>query len=300
MTLAALPHSSDAPLLFIQWAVGGIVYAASVMFVGVFIASHIVSHWQNQLEGHVTMQLITKQGAKQEQQKKDATEQDKQRILQLVRGTPAIAQAVWLEEEEVIRLLQPWLGSNIDIVQGISLPAVIDVTLKAQHALDPQPLRQTLSDWGYTLLIEEHNRWFSDNFAFLGRLKLFVATMMLLLTAVAALVVFFMVRVGVALHRETIDILCLVGARDAYIRKTLTRRFSFAAFRGGAFASILAALTLVGLGALHEHGLFWFQHAPTTEKQLLWGMMLIIPFIFVGVVALVTTLTTQRVLTRML
>ena len=296
MTLAALPDSSDAPLLFIQWAVGGIVYAASVIFVGVFIASHIVSHWQNQLEGHVTVQLISKEGEK----KKVFSEQDKKRILGLLQATPAISQAVWLDEDEIIRLLQPWIGNHINIVQGISIPAVIDVTLKPERTLAPKPLRQTLSEWGYDMLIEDHNRWFSDNFAFLGRLKLFVAAMMALLTGVAALVVFFMVRIGVALHRETIDILCLVGARDSFIRKTLTRRFSFAAFRGGAFASILAALTLIGLGFLHEHGIFWFQYAPTAEKQLLWSMMLVIPFIFVSVVALVTTMTTKRVLIRML
>ena len=296
MTLAALPDSSDAPLLFIQWAVGGIVYAASVIFVGVFIASHIVSHWQNQLEGHVTVQLISKEGEK----KKSFSQQDKKRILDLLQATEAISQAVWLEEDDVIRLLQPWIGNHINIVQGISIPAVIDVTLKPEQRLAPQPLRQTLSEWGYDMLIEDHNRWFSDNFAFLGRLKLFVAAMMVLLTGVAALVVFFMVRIGVALHRETIDILCLVGARDSFIRKTLTRRFSFAAFRGGAFASILAALTLIGLGFLHEHGIFWFQYAQTAEKQLLWSMMLVIPFIFVSVVALVTTMTTKRVLIRML
>ena len=292
MSLQALPDKSDAPLLFIQWAVGGIVYVASLMLVFAFIASQSITDWRHQLQGRATIQLFLAEGG--------VTPQEKNRILERLRQSNAIITADWLSDEAIKRLLQPWLGSYQDVLTDVVIPAVIDVQLRSGRRLKDDDIKNLLGERVERFFIEDHQRWFRQNFAFLHRIETFAVIMMAVLMAVAALVVFFMVRIGVALHRETIEILTLIGAQDSFIRRRVTRRFVIAAFRGGVVAGVLAALTLVALGFLHEQGVFWFQHASAAEKRLLWGVLLSVPFVFSALVAMIASLTTQRLLTRML
>ena len=76
------------------------------------------------------------------------------------------------------------------------------------------------------------------------------AAVLVLVAAVAVVAVNFAARAGFAIHRNAIELMHLLGAKDRYI----AGRFQFQAFalalRGGAVGFGLAAATIAGIGAV--------------------------------------------------
>jgi cell division transport system permease protein len=70
----------------------------------------------------------------------------------------------------------------------------------------------------------------------------------LVIAAASVLTVVFTTRTGLAVHREVIEVLHLIGARDGYIARQFEREALRLGLAGGAAGLALAVLTLLALG----------------------------------------------------
>ncbi|HJS33391.1 MAG TPA: FtsX-like permease family protein, partial [Alphaproteobacteria bacterium] len=149
----------------------------------------------------------------------------------------------------VVALVEPWLGGGIEAA-GLPLPQLIDVRLSKDAAVDLVALGERLAGAAPGAIVDDHRSW-TDGLLRLARLGLTIAIgIVTLVGAVAALSVVLATRARLALHREAIDLLHLMGATDQYIAREFARDALIVAFLGAvaglALAAVVGAAVLAG------------------------------------------------------
>jgi cell division transport system permease protein len=122
---------------------------------------------------------------------------------------------------------------------------LIDAKLRQGAKLDPPALQAKLDAAALGARADDHARWLSG-FLALARAAGIVAFVVAAAVGVAAAgAVGFATRAGLAMHREAVDLLHLVGAEDRYIARQFARAALRLALAGstlgtGAGAAVLA------------------------------------------------------------
>lgn len=175
--------------------------------------------------------------------------------LAILRAEPAIERAEPLGRARAQALLAPWLGAVP--VDALPLPALIDARLRKGVRVDMPALQAKLEAAAPGARVDDHARWLSG-FLALARaagIVAFVVTAAVALAAAGA--VGFATRAGLAMHRDAVDLLHLVGAEDRYIafqfaRAALRLALAGSALGTGAGAAVLALAhwTATASGAL--------------------------------------------------
>jgi cell division transport system permease protein len=179
-------------------------------------------------------------------------------VLALLTGTPGIASAHALSDQELTDLLKPWLGPAMDPVDGrqpghlaIPIPAVIAVRL-TDAATDLGPLSRRLAEVARGTVVEDHAVWIRRLAVLARSLQTCAGLALLLVAGVAAAVIAVATRAGLATRREAIEIVHGLGATDRYIASRFAARATFLAAvgaTGGAIIALPVLLTLARMAA---------------------------------------------------
>ncbi len=247
-----LPLEQDAARRFLPWLIVLIVYLAALALAGLMVLSTAASGWGRGLTDTLTVQIPPAASMASKDGVSDANSAPKARVdraLEVLRATPGVAEAKALSREEMLALLEPWLGSG-QFAEELSLPALIDVKLKAHSGVSLEGLAATLDAAVPGATIDDHKRWFGRLILLVRSVELIAGGIVLLVSLAAIATVIFVTRTGLAIHHDVIELLHVMGAHDAYI----ARQFQFQALdmgvRGGAIGFALAASTLLALGYL--------------------------------------------------
>ncbi len=247
-----LPLEQDAAKRFLPWLIVLIVYLAALALAGLMVLSTAASGWGRGLTDTLTVQIPPAASMASKDGVSDSNSAPKARVdraLEVLRATPGVAQAKALSREEMLALLEPWLGSG-QFTEELSLPALIDVKLKAHSGVSLEGLAATLDAAVPGATIDDHKRWFGRLILLVRSVELIAGGIVLLVSLAAIATVIFVTRTGLAIHHDVIELLHVMGAHDAYI----ARQFQFQALdmgvRGGAIGFALAASTLLALGYL--------------------------------------------------
>lgn len=247
-----LPLEHDAANRFLPWLIVLIVYLAALALAGLMVLSTAASGWGRGLTDTLTVQIPPAASMASKDGVSDANSAAAARVdraLEVLRATPGVAQAKALSREELLALLEPWLGSG-QFTEELSLPALIDVKLKAHSGVSLEGLAATLDAAVPGATIDDHKRWFGRLILLVRSVELIAGGIVLLVSLAAIATVIFVTRTGLAIHHDVIELLHVMGAHDAYI----ARQFQFQALdmgvRGGAIGFALAASTLLALGYL--------------------------------------------------
>lgn len=242
-----LPLEQDAAKRFLPWLIALIVYLAAMALAGLMVLSTAAGGWGRGLTGTLTVQIPP--AASKDGGEISAPADRVEKALEVLRATPGVAQAKALGREEMLSLLEPWLGSG-DFAEELSLPALIDVKLRTQSGVSLEGLAATLDAAVPGATIDDHKRWFDRLILLVRSVELIAAGIVMLISLAAIATVIFVTRTGLAIHHDVIELLHVMGAHDAYV----ARQFQFQALemgvRGGAIGFALAALTLLALGYL--------------------------------------------------
>jgi cell division transport system permease protein len=200
--------------------------------------------WQGSVAQEATIQVRPTPG-------RDA-EADLARAVEAATRTAGVASARAVPKADSERLLEPWLGTGLDL-SDLPVPRLVVLRLASGARLDATALRRRLAEAlppGVATL-DDHALWLSrlstmaNTFVGVG-----VAVVALVLAA-AGLAVAFATRGAMAESREVVEVLHLVGAEDDFIAKEFQRRFFRLGLRGGAIgaAAAIAVLALFGVAA---------------------------------------------------
>ena len=289
-----LPLARDGSGRFLPWLIALMVFLASLATAGAFAIAGALERWDSGLQGTLTVELPAPAEGGLPQDKVAAA-------LALVRGTAGVREAAALDTAATAKLLQPWLGDQVD-PSLLPMPAMIDVHLAEGAAIDRVALQAKLAQIAPGAAVEQRGAWLDGIFAMAHVIELTAVVVVGLIGLVAVTAVVFTTRTGLALHAALIDQLHLMGATDAYV----ARQFQWHAFRLGLEGGgIGLVMTLITLGAIRfglEQGVL-----PGTEDLLpafrlpieAWPAIVALPAVM-GLVGLVTArLTVLRTLARM-
>jgi cell division transport system permease protein len=230
--------------------VAAMAFLAALALAGWFGTAALSRHWQQGAGASLTVQVPqANDPAAQGGQTRIAA------VLALLIGTPGIASAHALSDQELADLLRPWLGRRAER-QAIPIPAVIAVRLTdtkaADSAADLEQLQRRLSGAAPGTLVEDHGIWIRRLTVLARSLQACAGLALLLVAGVAAAVIAVATRAGLSTRREAIEIVHGLGATDGYIASRFAARATLLAAVGaacGAAAALPILLVLARMAA---------------------------------------------------
>ncbi len=289
-TAPDLQLDADPSARFLPWLIFVMVFLATVALAGAIALNALVVDWRDSASDTATVQIAVDDSHDMDRKVADA--------LALLRRTPGIAAAEPLAEEQVDRLLEPWLGPD-SAASGLPVPRLIDVALEPDHGIDLAALAVKLAAAVPGASLDDHEPWLQRLVSLARSIQgLALAVVAIVGTATVAIIV-FATRAGLAAHADAIEVLHLIGARDGYIARQFRRHCLKSALKGGIPGATLAALAVAViaiLGARLETPLL----ASSTLGLGDWIALALPPVAGAVLATLTAHLTVLRVLKRML
>lgn len=287
-----LPLSGDASARFLPWLIAFMVYLAALALVGAEALRQTAERWDGGLSGRFTVQLPPAADP-------DPAAQEARidRALAALRGIAGVREIEVLDRAAAAALLEPWLGEAA-ADPALPLPVLIGVRHAGDAVGAAAEARTRLAEALPDARVDDHRGWLGGLLDLTRGLEVLALFLLLLVGAAAVVTVVFVTRTGLAVHRPVIELLHLMGARDAQV----AGRFQAHAFRLGLLGG------LIGLAAA---GLCWLALdravAPSTAALLpplrlgprLLVALALLPLAAALVARVTARITVMRTLARM-
>ncbi len=166
----------------------------------------------------------------------------------LARSTKGVESVRVFSKGESERLLEPWLGGGLDLVE-LPVPRLIVVKLTGEAAAsDLGALKDTLRRDVPGASLDDHRLWVERLATMAGGVILVGLVVLGLVIAAAALAIGFATRGALAGAKDIVEVLHFVGADDIFIAREFQSRFLRLGLKGGLIGGGAAAffLTLAG------------------------------------------------------
>ena len=242
---APLPLATDTSVGMLPWVIAVMTFLAIMALAVALVVGRTAGTWQSALTGTLTVQLPPVA---------DVDRDPLPLVLDALRSTPGVAEARALPVDELVGLVEPWLG-DVTVADALPLPRLIDVTLRQDVAIDMNALIARVRQIDPTAQVDDHQAWLRQVLVLLDAARAVALLAVALIGVAAVLIVVFATRAGLAAHRDVIGVLHTIGARDRYIAAQFQRHVAGLALRGAALGGGLAAATLLALAWAHDPGL---------------------------------------------
>ncbi|HEV8015482.1 MAG TPA: FtsX-like permease family protein [Stellaceae bacterium] len=287
-----IPLRRDGTARFLPWLIAPTVYLAAIAIAFMLALNGTLAEWDRGLAGTMTVELPPSA----------AGDAPVNAVVTLLRGTAGIADATPLDRAAEGKLLQPFLGTAVT-PEELELPSLIDVRIAAGTTLDLAGLKTKLAAAAPGAVLDDHQQWLDRLYALAWSVEAAGLAIVAMVSAASVLTVIFTTRAGLAVHRDVIELLHMVGARDGYIAQQFEREALRLGFAGGVGGLVLAALTIWGLGhAAAAVSVFGEEAALLPDLRLVawqWSALALLP-IAAGLAAMATArITVLRVLARL-
>lgn len=274
------------------WVIAIMVALTVIAAAAGLASSNVARNAADTLSGGVTVQIVEADPTARLRQAEAAA--------QRLNAMPGIDAATVVSQEEVERLIEPWLGGLVIDGQEIPVPAIVDVRLREEVTGEKLgALRRIVREVAPTARVDAQSTWLRPVFGAIDSLRLLALALVGLLAGALAAVVLLAVRNALGTNRETIEIVHLLGGTDQQIARLFQRSVGFDAAGGGAIglALGLVAVLLLGrqfagldAGLVSGGALGWFD----------WLLLALVPVGGVGLAMLTARWTVLRALRRML
>ena len=152
----------------------------------------------------------------------------------------------------MISLLEPWFAAS-DLIKQLPIPWLIDVVPKEGAIVDWRATQNRLAEHVPGVLVDTGMVWL-EKLAQPARTFQVTAILVLALIILATVAaVSLTARAALAIHRDTIGVIHLLGAEDDYIIRQIQRRVTGMAARGSIVGVVLASATIFTIGYFTNH-----------------------------------------------
>ncbi len=264
--------------------VAAMAFLACFALAGSLGTSRVANSWTDGLAGAATVRI-------------SAGEQDRARreslALDILRATPGVIDARVLSQADVAELLTPWFGSAPQMGE-LPTPSIITIKLDPELEPDPEIVQARLDGASSGAVYDDHGRW-RNRAASAARAVggLTVWALGFAVLAIAA-VVYLVVSIAMAAHKNTISALRLAGAEDRFVAGVYQKRFFWLGLLGGLLGAVLALVAFFGMDALSSIT----SALPGIEPPYYWPFVMGAVVLSSGLIALlsarVAVLTTLR------
>ncbi len=250
--------------------VAAMAFLACFALAGTLGASKLANAWTEGLSGAATVRIGAEDGA---------PEQQLGIVLDILKSSEGVIDAVPLTTDEVAALLKPWFGATPELAD-LPAPAIVAVTIDPLNEPDATIIQARLDGAAAGAVYDDHGEW-RGRAASAAHAVRSVAIGALIVCALAiASVVVLTVRSGLSAQKENIATLRLAGAEDRYVARLYQSRYFWLGLLGGFLGCLLAFAAMVGFDAMPTVS----RALPALELPTYWWL------VFLGVILFVVIL----------
>ena len=267
-------------------------FLACLTLGGVSMVRSTAASWESQISREITIQIKPDDGLDMEKALNQARD-----IAMTFVGTKS-GQIV--DEAATARLLEPWLGSGLDLKE-LPVPRLVIVTIDENNPPDFEAMRSLLKDSIPQATLDDHRTWV-DRLVSMAHTTVMIGTGILLLVFTAmVLTVVFATRGALSGNRHIVEVLHFVGAESSFVATEFQKHFLKISLKGSAIGSALAALFFASAGFLQSKTIATPQ---TDQATALFGTFSVGALGYAGIfatmiiIALLTTLTARVTVVR--
>lgn len=273
------------------WVIAIMLFLTSLAAATGLLLASAANQGGEDLARRVTLQIIESDPATRAAQRGA--------VARRLRSAPGIIAVKPVPDAEVRELLEPWLGSAV-VDADIPVPALVDVTFQnPPNTSALKKLQDSIRPIAPSTKLDVHAAWMAPFFQLMRSLVwLAVGVLLLLLLATSATVV-LAVRSTLNTHRETIEIMHMMGGTDLQAARLFQRRVALDALLGGFIGFGAAGVVIWLLGsrfAQVEPGLL----AGAAFPWYGWILLAFIPLAVTGLAMLIARWTVVSALKKML
>lgn len=257
------------------WVIAIMVFLTMLAGAAGVALSHAASQNNEILSRKLTVQILESDPIIRDQQRNQ--------LSAYMEKIPQIKSVKPLSDKDVAALLEPWLGLDESAIQGdtlIPLPAIIDVEMQQSDAPLSDAMLSEMRAIAPSLRVDSQESWIAPLYDLMQSLIYLVFALILLLAAATSATVVLAVRSALDTHRNTLDIMHLMGSTDSQISRLFQRRVAADAFFGGGIGFIMGCATIIFL-SMQLNDLISNAIAPISMPWYGWIILLCIP-LFMG------------------
>jgi cell division transport system permease protein len=241
-----LPLNRSTGTGFLMILIGLMTFLGILALALSFTLSAMTHRWTSGLENRLTIEIPaqTADGALMDHQ---AISTSTRNVASALRGLTGITSIHVLSDEEISKLVEPWLGD--DLLKGdFPIPGIISVETSQTNARILKDIRSRIAEAAPNARMDTHEEWLNDLLRFTGALQLgaLILTLVIGMTTVTA--VAGAIRSRLAINRAEVELLHLIGANDRYITRQFQRHSLILALRGGIAGAVAGAAALMLIG----------------------------------------------------
>lgn len=292
-----LPLKGENTSLFLQVIISIAVFIFAITLSGVLSVDSMISSWNKSILGSLTVQIIPINDTDKEKARAETLAYE-EKAVDFLKSVNGVTKVTPLSDAQLNELLLPWLGDGVDISE-LPTPRIIDVRISPDADFDFAQLAQDLAAASPQASLDNHKLWLNKLIAFADGLNLIATTILLLVSAITSGAIFYTTQMSLGLHHHIIEILHIVGAKDAYIAQQYAKRMAFLGFIGGIIGLFFAVPAIFFIGNLAlaiEGGII-------TEAGLSfadWAIILSLPLFSMLIAMLTAYYTVKKTLKKML
>ncbi|PPE79234.1 ABC transporter permease [Kaistia algarum] len=189
--------------------------------------------WQSDITREITIQVRPVEGVD--------TAGEAQKAIDIATAAPGVASARALADWENAKLLEPWLGSGLDM-SDLPIPHLIVVELSDPEAVNLPALSARLSQEVKGASLDDHRTW-TDRLKAMANATVIIGFSILALVFVATVLsVVFATRGAMSSNRDIVSVLYYVGAEAGFIAREFQRHFLLLGLKGGLLGAASACV----------------------------------------------------------
>ena len=231
----ALPfHDSSA--LFLSWISMLMVFIAALALLGALSINNVIAVWQRGVSGALTVQIptYTNKGTP----RGDEVQKDITKTIAVLEATPGVRSYSVVSDDKMYELLSPWID-NSKAIQELPLPKLLDVHIDAD-VLDFTALQERLAKDVPNAQADPHKITLDQLIKMGWNIQQMLSFILALVVLTTAFTVVYTSSAQLAVHRPTLNILHMMGAKDSSIAAQYASRDFMRALMGGLLGLALA------------------------------------------------------------
>ena len=210
-----LPLKDDSSTLFLKVMISIAVFLFAVTLAGVLSINSMLLNWNQSILGSLTVQIMPVNNINKEKALEETLDHQT-RAVRFLEGRSEIEKVTPLQDEQLEQLIKPWLGDGVNI-KDLPVPRLIDVRLTKNAEVDFIELAEKLAEVSPQASLDNHKLWLNKLIKFADGLKMMALSVLLLVVVVTSGAIFYSTKTSLGLHQHIIEILHLMGAKDAYV-----------------------------------------------------------------------------------
>ncbi len=243
-----LPLKNSSTSLFLQIMVAIAVFLFAVTLSGVLSINAMLRNWNESILGSLTVQIMPSTNINPEKAIAE-TLAHQNKALDVLRNMNEIEKAEPLTDKQLEKLIQPWLGDGIDI-KDLPVPRIIDVKIQKGADIDFMDLAYKLAQATPMASVDNHKLWLNKLIQFADGIKILALSVLALVIMITSGAIFYTTQTSLGLHKYTIEILHLMGAKDTYVAQQYAKCSAILALKGGLIGLAIAIPTIFGIASL--------------------------------------------------